>query len=85
MKETIINIEGMACNMCESHINSAIRNNFNVKKVTSSHSKNQTVVTSEDSLDPKKVKKVISELGYDYKGQQEREVVEKKGLFGLFK
>ncbi len=85
MKETIINVEGMACEMCEAHINSAIRNNFNIKKVTSSHSKNQTVVTSEESLDPEKVKKVISDLGYDYKGQQEKEVAKKKGLFGLFK
>ena len=37
MVETKLRIDGMACGMCESHINDAIRNNFDVKKVKSSH------------------------------------------------
>ena len=32
MVETKLRIDGMACGMCESHINDAIRNNFDVKK-----------------------------------------------------
>ena len=39
MVKTTLGIDGMMCGMCESHMNDAIRNNFDVKKVTSSHSK----------------------------------------------
>ena len=42
MTKTILSIEGMQCGMCEAHVNDAIRNNFAVKKVTSSHAKNCT-------------------------------------------
>ena len=42
MVKTTLGIDGMMCGMCESHMNDAIRNNFDVKKVTSSHSKKQT-------------------------------------------
>lgn len=41
MVKTTLGIDGMMCGMCESHMNDAIRNNFDVKKVTSSHSKNR--------------------------------------------
>ena len=44
MTETKLKIDGMMCGMCESHINDAIRRAFNVKKVTSSHSKGETTV-----------------------------------------
>lgn len=84
MIETKINIEGMACDMCESHINSAIRNNFEVKKVTSSHKKNETIVLSNNPLDKEKLEKVINDLGYTYKGCQEKTAEEKHG-FHLFK
>ncbi len=46
MVKTTLGIDGMMCGMCESHMNDAIRNNFDVKKVTSSHSKKQTEVIS---------------------------------------
>ena len=35
-------IDGMMCGMCESHINDAIRKNFDIKKVSSSHTKGET-------------------------------------------
>jgi len=63
--KTILHINGMMCSMCESHVNDAIRNNFYVKKVKSSKRKNQTVVVSENPLDEAKVRKVITEAGYD--------------------
>lgn len=34
--KTILHINGMMCSMCESHINDAIRKNFEVKKMKSS-------------------------------------------------
>ena len=39
MIETILKVDGMACGMCESHINDTVRNRFPVQKVTSSHTK----------------------------------------------
>ena len=35
MIETILKVDGMACGMCESHINDTVRNKFSVQKVTS--------------------------------------------------
>ena len=34
-----IQVDGMMCGMCESHVNDAVRKAFPVKKVTSSRSK----------------------------------------------
>ena len=34
MTKTTLKIDGMMCGMCESHMNDAIRNAFNVKKVS---------------------------------------------------
>lgn len=64
MTQTVLKIEGMACGMCESHVNDAIRNNFSVKKVKSSHKKGETVIKSEEPLDAEKLKKVIVDTGY---------------------
>ena len=64
MTQTVLKIEGMDCGMCESHVNDAIRNNFSVKKVKSSHKKGETVIKSEQPLDAEKLKKVIADTGY---------------------
>lgn len=32
-----LKVDGMACSMCEAHVNDCIRNNFKVKKVKSNH------------------------------------------------
>ena len=42
-----IQVDGMMCGMCESHVNDAVRKAFPVKKVTSSRSKKETVVITE--------------------------------------
>ena len=47
MYQITLGIDGMMCGMCESHINDAVRNAFPVRKVTSSHSRGQTVILSE--------------------------------------
>ncbi len=44
MVKITLDVEGMACGMCEAHINDAVRNTFTVKKVSSSHTKKQTVI-----------------------------------------
>lgn len=51
MIKTTLKFDGMMCGMCESHINDAIRNSFDVKKVNSSHTKGETVIVSKEALD----------------------------------
>ena len=51
MIKTTLGIDGMMCGMCESHMNDAIRNNFKVKKVNSSHTNKTTEIISEGQLD----------------------------------
>ncbi len=84
MIETILKIDGMACGMCESHINDVVRRTCSVKKVTSSHSRGETVVLSEQPLDEAALQAAIRETGYELKGMTAHPY-EKKGLFGAFK
>lgn len=80
MVKTTLKIDGMMCGMCESHVNDAIRNAFPVKKVTSSHSKGETVIISEEALPEDKIREVMQPTGYELKGITS-EPYEKKGLF----
>ena len=77
-------VEGMMCGMCETHVNDVVRKTANVKKVTSSHSKNVTEVISETELDVDAIKTAVSGQGYNVKAVK-KEPYEKKGLFGIFK
>ncbi len=81
MTKTTLKIDGMMCNMCESHMNDAIRKAFKVKKVSSSHAKGETVIISESPLDEKAVREAIAPTGYTLEGISS-ETYEKKGLFG---
>ena len=51
MIKTVLKIDGMMCGMCESHINDAVRREFKVIKVSSSHTKGESVIVSESELD----------------------------------
>lgn len=82
MIKITLDIEGMACGMCEAHINDAVRQSFAVKKVTSSHSKGRTEIIASDMLDEERLRAVISACGYTVKGIHS-EPYEKKG-FSLF-
>mgnify|MGYP003291140279 FL=1 len=81
MYEIILKVDGMKCGMCEAHVNDAVRDNFNVKKVKSSHSKGQTVILTEEDMDEKKLSNIISATGYIVTEVQKKPY-EKKGLFG---
>lgn len=84
MIETIVKVDGMMCGMCESHINDAIRSHFQVKKVSSSHSKGQTVIQSQEPLDREQLRQVIDATGYKALDVVSRPV-EKRGLLGHLK
>lgn len=85
MLKITMGIDGMMCGMCESHINDAIRREFKIKKVTSSHTKKQTVILTEKPLDEDKLRKVIDDTGYKVMSIETSEEEKKGGLFGLFK
>lgn len=83
MVKITVNVEGMACQMCEAHINDAVRKALPVKKVTSSHQKRVTEILAEQPLDEEKVRQAISATGYTVTGIK-TEPYEKKG-FSLFR
>ena len=82
MTKTTVQVGGMSCNMCESHVNEAVRKAFAVKKVTSSRKKNLTEIVSETPLDPDALRAVIAQTGYAV-GDISSEPYVKKG-FSLF-
>lgn len=80
MYQTIAKVDGMMCNMCESHINEMIRKKFDVKKVSSSHKKNETVIISDKPISKDELEEGLSEMGYQLLDAKSEEYV-KKGLF----
>lgn len=64
---TLLEIDGMMCPMCESHVNDAIRNNFKVKEVKSSHKTGLTQIQSDEVLDEELLRKAVEETGYKVK------------------
>ena len=84
MVKITVGIEGMAYGMCEAHINEAVRNAFQVKKVTSSHAKKQTVIIAEKEIPEQELKNMVAKAGYSVVSVIS-EPYEKNGLFGLFR
>ena len=84
MVKIIVKIDGMMCGMCEAHINDAIRREFPVKKVTSSHAKGETVILTEKSIDESALRTTIDATGYKVISMVSKPY-EKKGLFGFLK
>ena len=82
MVQITLKIDGMMCGMCESHVNDAIRRAFPVKKVTSSHTKGQTVILSEEAIDHEKLRAAVNGTGYTVLSI-EQSPYEKKGLFSV--
>ena len=63
MVKITVGIDGMACEMCEAHINEAVRNAFPVKKVTSSHTRNETVILAEREIPERRFAKSLRRQG----------------------
>ncbi len=82
MLKITVQVDGMMCGMCESHVNDAVRKAFQVKKVTSSHSKGQAVILTENDIDEDALRSAIGATGYEVKSVS-KGPYEKKGLFGF--
>ncbi|HJC57059.1 MAG TPA: cation transporter [Candidatus Eisenbergiella intestinipullorum] len=76
-----VQVNGMMCGMCESHVNDAVRKAFPVKKVTSSRGRKETDVITQTELDEAALRSAIAATGYEV-GEIRKEFCEKKGLFG---
>ena len=84
MKKITLKIEGMACNMCEAHMNETVRKCIpGAVKVSSSFRKGETVFVSETVPDKEVLKNQIDATGYVMTDMKVEEYV-KKGLFGLW-
>lgn len=79
MVETILKVQGMMCGMCESHINEVVRKTAQVSKVSSSHTRGETVIVSDQALDIETLKQAIAATGYTVTGAETRPY-EKKGF-----
>lgn len=82
MLKIVIKSEGMMCAMCESHMNDAFSKDFQIKKITSSHSEGQTVIISENDISDDKVKETVEKAGYKFISVS-REPYEKKGILSF--
>ena len=82
MWKVTVKVDGMACGMCEAHVNDAVRKAFSVKKVTSSHKKGETVLLTETDIDETALRSAIKDTGYTVTAVS-KEIYEKKGLFHL--
>lgn len=83
MTEICVKVDGMMCGMCEAHVNDAVRKAFSVKKVTSSHSRGETVILTEQEIDQTALRKAIEATGYEVKSVSSAPY-QKKGFLGLF-
>ena len=80
MRRIILRIDGMTCSMCESHVNDTLRRAFKLKKVSSSHTKGETGILSEQDILREESEAALEPPGYRllaYESQQ----YERKGLF----
>lgn len=82
--EYTLGVEGMKCGMCESHVNDVVRKVEGVKKVNSSHSKNNCVIVMEANTSKETIKDAISKQGYTIFSEEEKPYV-KKTMFSIFK
>ena len=82
MIRTTVKINGMACGMCEAHINETIRRLYpHVKKLSSSHAKGEATFLTEEAVDAEALRRAIDATGYSFVSC-ESAPYEKWGLFG---
>ena len=82
MNKVLLKIDGMACGMCEAHMNDTVRKVLpEAGKVRSSYKKGETEFLYEEDFDHDKLIKAIKETGYECR-YITVEPYQKKGLFG---
>ena len=82
MYKIILQIDGMACGMCEAHVNDAIRNRIAVSKIKSSYKKGTTEFLTETPPSENELHEILDPTGYRIISCTVSEAEKKKGLFG---
>lgn len=85
MVKITMHVEGMMCGHCEAHVNDAIRSAFDIKSVSSSHRKNETVIIAAEDIDKEKLKAAVDATGYTVNSIKSEPYAEKSGLFARLK
>ncbi len=67
MVQMTLKIDGMQCGMCESHVNDTLRAAFPLKKVSSSHSKGETVLVTAEEIPEDALHRALEPTGYKLK------------------
>ena len=67
-RAAIISVEGMTCEMCEHHVENALKKIKGVVEAKADHTTGKVNMTCSAAPDEETVKKVISEADYIYKG-----------------
>lgn len=65
-----LNVEGMMCEMCEKHVNKAVRKVCDADEVTSSHLNGTTVIITSGVPDIGLISAAIKDTGYEVTGCQ---------------
>lgn len=63
MVETIVQLDGMSCTMCETHVNHAIRA-LNIRSVSSDCKTNRAVIVADHPVSETELHQVLDPLGY---------------------
>ena len=82
MIKTTVKIDGMQCNMCETHVKDLIRKHFDVKKIKTSHVNGECVIVSPDEIPRSELTYELGQMGYKVTSLESEPYV-KKGLFGF--
>ena len=81
MYKTKIKIDGMSCNMCESHVNNSIRKKLDPKKVTSSHKSGNVNIITNDKISKEQIIEALDNTGYKVISFEQEDFEEKKSIF----
>ena len=82
MNRITLTINGMACGMCEAHVNDTVRKVLpDAMKIKSSHKKGKTEFLYEKEFDHNRLIEAIRETGYECTDTSV-EQYQKKGFFG---
>ena len=68
IKKITLQIDGMMCGMCESHINDAIRSKLNVNKLKTSHVAGTSEFLTNDVVSDDTLRDIVEKTGYRLTG-----------------
>lgn len=85
MHQITIQIEGMHCSMCASHISATLRQAFPDTRVTTSHARRQSVILSQTDIPEETLHAVLDPTGYTIVSIEHKPYQPKKPRFSFFR